>query len=87
MRCPQCDREIAEAFFSDRSQSCQFKGGRFACPHCAAELVRRQIGRLPSGEALYSVRLWGHLASTRRKAAATVGEADRRERPRAKPWR
>jgi hypothetical protein len=88
MTCLTCNGEISEEFFLNLSRSVEFKGGRFQCPHCRAEHVRREVGRLPSGEPLYSIRRWGHLA-TRRHETPVGGPAgsDRRQAPRTKRWR
>lgn len=86
MKCLQCGVEIPEAFFTQRNQSESIKGGRFACPQCGAEHVRRVIGQDPSGAPLFSVRLWGHLKAAKRKPVA-VQAAERRQTPRAKRWR
>lgn len=67
MRCLHCGREIPQSFFEAA------KADRFSCPHCAAEHVRREIGRLPSGEPQYSVRLWGHPTGLRKKKPGNLG--------------
>lgn len=88
MECMSCGQSISESFFDEKNGTEQFKGGRFGCPHCGAEHVRRDIGRLPSGKPLYTVRLWGHL-TTVKKQPVPAGEVggDRRGRSRSRPWR
>jgi len=88
MNCLRCNRQISDTFFSARDESPEFKGGRFACPHCGAEHLRRNVGTLASGEPLFSFRLWGHLrvqqkALSSEKAPGT----DRRKSARSKSWR
>ena len=67
MNCLNCQGPLPEAAFPKEQSSLNVKKDRFACPHCGAELVRRRIGTLSSGEPLFSLRLWGHLTSLRRK--------------------
>jgi hypothetical protein len=67
MKCLHCGEMIPDAFFEAWKKSAAAKSGRFNCPHCTADHARREIGRLPSGEMQYSVRLWGHLTEIRRK--------------------
>lgn len=67
MKCLDCGKEIPESFFASWQTSPQAKSGRFNCPHCEADHVRREIGRTPEGKRLYSVRLWGHPTKARRK--------------------
>jgi len=88
MKCLECGSKLSSEFFALRTESPEFKGGRFACPHCGAEHLRRLVGHLPSGEPLYSLRLWGHLTAARRSASpGTPKGNDRRQGPRTKPWR
>jgi hypothetical protein len=88
MKCLRCSREISDDFFACREQSPEFKGGRFACPHCLAEHLRREVGKLPSGEPLLGFRLWGHLAATRQSPIPEKPQAsERRKLPRLKRWR
>jgi hypothetical protein len=88
MNCLSCGANISESFLRQKSRTEEFKGGRFACPHCGAEHVCRQVGQLPSGEPLYDFRLWGHLSSVKRSPSpATAPGGERRRTPRAKPWR
>jgi DNA-directed RNA polymerase subunit RPC12/RpoP len=77
MYCLHCSREIPKDFFEQWDQTKAAKKGLFRCPHCAADHVRREIGRLASGEPEYSIRLWGHPTRFRRKKE---GEG-RTERP------
>jgi len=67
MKCLDCGQEIPDEFFTAWEQSPQAKSGRFTCPHCRADHVRRDIGKTPEGKPLFSIRLWGHPTSTRRK--------------------
>jgi DNA-directed RNA polymerase subunit RPC12/RpoP len=67
MKCLHCGDEIPETIFADWEKSEGSKDGRFNCPHCNADHVRRQVGTLPTGEPLYSCRLWGHLTRMRKK--------------------
>jgi len=68
MHCLHCAKEIAETFFEALSLSPRARDGRFRCPHCSADHVRREIGRLASGQVEYTVRLWGHPTRFRRVA-------------------
>lgn len=68
MNCLFCNLEIPPAAIPTEPKTKGADSGRFSCPHCNAEHVHRRVGDLPSGEPLYSTRLWGHLRSTRRKA-------------------
>ena len=68
MRCLNCQEPLPELPDVDKSKPVSANSGHFACPHCKANHVRREVGRLPSGEPLYSVRLWGHLTAARRKS-------------------
>ena len=67
MKCQHCNTEIPESFFEAWQKTPAAKSGRFACPHCSAEHVRREIGKTPEGKSLYSIRLWGHPTTTKRK--------------------
>ncbi|HXX93960.1 MAG TPA: hypothetical protein VEN81_10015 [Planctomycetota bacterium] len=88
MTCLHCNAELTDDFFLERSRSQEFKGGRFACPLCGAEHIRRLVGQLPSGAPLYSIRLWGHLRGIGR-TPLPVGplSGDRRLAPRRRRWR
>ena len=68
MNCLNCQAPLPESAFPKEQLDLNVKKDRFACPHCRAEHVRRRIGTLPSGEPLFSLRLWGHLTSMRRKS-------------------
>ncbi|HVR84254.1 MAG TPA: hypothetical protein VMU54_08085 [Planctomycetota bacterium] len=86
MKCLSCGRALSDAFFTDLAKSVEFKGGRFACPHCGAEHIRRKIGELPSGAPLYTLRLWGHPLAKRRQPPSPGKEGkDRRKHPRQRP--
>jgi len=86
LKCLACGKSIPDAFFKERSTSVEFKGGRFACPHCGAEHVRRSIGHLPSGEPLYTFRLWGHPLAKKQASPSPKKEgSDRRKQARVKP--
>jgi len=87
MKCLACGKIIPDSFFVGESKTEQFKGGRFACPHCGAEHVRRLIGTLPSGGPLYTYRLWGHPASGKRIPPASPKAPERRKSSRPKRWR
>jgi len=87
MNCLHCGREIPDSFFSRLGGSPEFKGGRFACPHCGAEHVRRTEGTLPSGAPLHTFRLWGHPTTVRRQARPAAVGTERRQRARNKRWR
>lgn len=67
MRCLHCGREFPAGFFQEWEQTSAARTGRFRCPHCQAEHVRRLIGHHPSGHEEYSVRLWGHPTGYRRR--------------------
>jgi hypothetical protein len=86
MKCMNCGAEIPEEFFAQKSQSTQFRGGRFACPHCGVEHLRRQVGQLHSGEPMYSFRLWGHLITVGKHVVSAEG-VERRQVERHRPWR
>jgi hypothetical protein len=75
MHCLLCNQELPESFLEEWARSAQASSGRFSCPHCAADHVRREIGRTPLGKPQYSVRLWGHLSEIRRRK-----ETDRRKK-------
>jgi DNA-directed RNA polymerase subunit RPC12/RpoP len=87
MNCLRCGREISDSFFTLLNQSPEFKGGRFACPHCGAEHLRREVGTLPTGAPLFTVRLWGHLRAPREPVSASVAGKDRRKAARSRSWR
>ena len=89
MNCLHCAREIPVAFFDSRTESPEFKGGRFSCPHCGAEHIRRNVGKLPNGEPLHNFRLWGHLKMQERErpASPATPPSERRKRTRHKSWR
>ncbi|HVE41189.1 MAG TPA: hypothetical protein VNM14_14945 [Planctomycetota bacterium] len=87
MNCLGCGREISDTFFALRRQSPEFNGGRFACPHCGAEQLRRPVGTLPSGEPLYDIRRWGHPRAPRESVATAAPGTDRRKSARRKSWR
>lgn len=67
VKCLHCNEDIADDFLAAWDKSAQAKSGRFTCPHCSADHVRREIGRTPEGKPLYTFRLWGHPTSSRRK--------------------
>ncbi len=67
MRCQECGGEIGDAFFAAWEKTAQAKNGRFECPSCRADHVRRGIGTSPEGKPLYSIRLWGHPTTKKRK--------------------
>jgi len=67
MRCLHCGREIPETFFESWSATPEAKSGRFRCPSCDAEHVRREIDPLPSGKRQFTFRLWGHLTANRKR--------------------
>jgi hypothetical protein len=86
MRCLDCHTDIPEDFFLQLSRSVQFKGGRFACPQCGAEHVRREVGQLSSGRPVYTFRLWGHQATqVRRAPSGRSDDTERRRSPRPIP--
>jgi len=87
MKCLRCGRGISQSFFDLLQQSPEFKGGRFSCPHCGAEHLRRPAGTLPSGEPLFTFRLWGHLRAPRESVSAAAPGKDRRKSARGKSWR
>lgn len=72
MPCLQCGLEIPAAFFLAWESTEARRHGRFACPHCSAEHVRRPAGRRADGASDYTVRLWGHPTGTRRQRSAPV---------------
>lgn len=67
MKCLDCTKDIPDSFIAEWQKSPQAKSGRFACPSCGVEHVRREIGHTPEGKPLYSVRLWGHPTTSRKK--------------------
>jgi len=67
MTCLQCGKPLTDDFFALWERSPLAKSGRFNCPSCGADHVRRDIGRTPEGKRLFSVRLWGHPTSGRKK--------------------
>lgn len=67
MKCLHCGQEIPERFFQELENTQAAKTGRFNCPHCAADHVRRKIGLLPSGQPEYTMRLWGHPTKFRKR--------------------
>jgi len=67
MRCLLCGREIPSTFFDAWSGTEEAKSGRFHCPFCDAEHLRREIAPLPSGKPQFTVRLWGHLTAQRKR--------------------
>jgi hypothetical protein len=67
MDCLHCAKEIPDAFMAAWEATPQSKSGRFNCPACGADHVRRDIGRTPNGKPLYTFRLWGHPTSVRKK--------------------
>lgn len=71
MTCLHCQEELPASLFDDGRIGEGLSVGRFSCPSCHAEHVRREVGRLSSGAPLYSIRLWGHLSSNRRQGART----------------
>lgn len=87
MNCLHCGKEISDSFFEKLSRSHEFKGGRFACPDCGADHVRRNEGKLPSGAPLYTYRLWGHVSLMRRNPSPPDAGAERRKSARSKRWR
>jgi transposase-like protein len=70
MRCLHCDKEFPASFLEEWERSDAARSGHFSCPHCAADHVRREIGRSPAGRPEYSIRLWGHLSENRRRKDA-----------------
>ncbi|HZE98071.1 MAG TPA: hypothetical protein VE981_13660 [Planctomycetota bacterium] len=87
MNCLSCNVEIPDSLFAEWEKTEQFKGGRFSCPTCSAEHVRREIGKTPTGEPLYTFRLWGHLTSVRRQPVPAAAGDERRHGRRPKSWR
>jgi hypothetical protein len=73
MRCLCCSREIPAAFLVAWSASAEAKSGRFGCPRCDADHVRREIAPLPSGQRQFAYPLWGHLTAIRQKEAKDAG--------------
>lgn len=67
MTCLECSKELPASLFEKGEKPPPSKSGRFACPSCGAEHVRREIGSTPDGKPLYSLRLWGHPSSRRKK--------------------
>lgn len=67
MKCLHCTVEIPESFFVEWGRTKESENGRFQCPHCRADHVRRTAGHLPNGEPLWNFRLWGHLTRMRKK--------------------
>ena len=67
MNCLHCSFEIPDGFFAAWELTPQATSGRFMCPSCAADHVRREIGTTREGKALFTVRLWGHPTTTRKK--------------------
>jgi hypothetical protein len=79
MRCLHCTLDIPATFLEDWAKSREAEsGGRFRCPHCNADHVRREIDPLPSGERQFTYRLWGHLKSFRKKKQGGSGSSDDR---------
>jgi hypothetical protein len=87
MKCLSCDREFPEPSIEQENSADELKGGRFACPQCGAEHIRRQVGELPSGKPLYDIRLWGHLTAKRKPTPPGSKGTERRKSPRPKRWR
>jgi hypothetical protein len=68
MKCLHCSQLLPDAVSVEWNQGAKSRNVQFRCPHCDAEHVRQQVGTLPSGEALYSHRLWGHLSLIRKRS-------------------
>jgi DNA-directed RNA polymerase subunit RPC12/RpoP len=73
MKCQHCSEEIGDDFFAAWDKNPRSKSGRFRCPHCSADYVRREIGKTPEGKPLYTFRLWGHPTSSRQKKKPDSG--------------
>ncbi len=65
--CLECGKVLPDDFFEAWQKSPEAKSGRFTCPGCGADHVRREIGRTPEGKPLFNVRLWGHPTTRKRK--------------------
>jgi hypothetical protein len=64
MKCLQCGHEIPVPFFADATGD--FRRRLIRCPHCDASHVRELIDQTQQGHPVFSHRLWGHPATTRR---------------------
>jgi len=67
MNCLHCGQALPEAVLTAWERAPQAKSGRFACPSCGADHVRRAIGKTPEGKPLFTLRLWGHPTTTRKR--------------------
>lgn len=66
MKCLHCGREFPEPLIADWSASRDPKRSLIKCPHCDANHLREQVDQTQQGLPVYSYRLWGHPATTRR---------------------
>jgi DNA-directed RNA polymerase subunit RPC12/RpoP len=66
MKCLYCAREFPEPRPAEWSGSGDLKRSLIRCPHCDASHLRDLVDASKPGRPVYSYRLWGHPATTRR---------------------
>jgi DNA-directed RNA polymerase subunit RPC12/RpoP len=66
MKCLHCGREFPDPLTAEWSGSGDLKRCLIRCPHCDASHLREIVESSMPGRPMYSYRLWGHPATTRR---------------------